>query len=661
VSDFEQSEALRAIAVDAFKAGAHDDAVLAWRAHEQRFGISGLDWLTFSISLEFLGEIASALRALQSFSRQSSAEPDGLFAEAAIHVRLGNLAAARRCLAQAVERTVDTTLEGQARHACAVQAIAVGCFDEAMGDLELLDQLAPQDGSALLRQTEIHLKNRDIFSVKEALARAALRFPEDQRFLQMHAKLLNAHGSDDELLAFAAQLLSLNLSDKAIVSAFTLLVRKRQYHFSRAFRERLLTCFRSTSAAAAIEKMLMVTSPPSTETLIELARKAVVKNERWPNSPGSVLARGRLAEVLIEAGCIDEAIKLVEQLEKSINLWPYPPPKLGRLMEWAMIRRGDVQQAQTSYWDRRRMIANRDRTDELEAIQQLSGSAPSSVVFCVLRNEITVIPTFFRHYRKIGVERFVIIDNGSTDGSLEWLSAQPDVELYRTPASFRRADAGNYWTNPLIADVKYRDTLCLRVDADEHLVYPHFERRSIGQLWDYMRSEGADVLAGHMVDMMPEKMSDLEGLDSDFTKVTRFFDPAPPPTPAVICPYFRYSGGPRTRLLGGKEQFLTKCSGLRGGGKIEQISASHTASPAIVASVRMALLHYKFRPDMFDRARRIVTERQYSASSQEFQNYGQFEIRKDASMLGANTREYTGSKSLIDSAVLVTCRNWDMR
>jgi glycosyltransferase involved in cell wall biosynthesis len=50
------------------------------------------------------------------------------------------------------------------------------------------------------------------------------------------------------------------------------------------------------------------------------------------------------------------------------------------------------------------------------------------VVYANCWNEIRLLPYFIQHYNPF-VERFVILDDGSTDGSIEYLLAQPKVRL----------------------------------------------------------------------------------------------------------------------------------------------------------------------------------------------------------------------------------------
>jgi hypothetical protein len=48
--------------------------------------------------------------------------------------------------------------------------------------------------------------------------------------------------------------------------------------------------------------------------------------------------------------------------------------------------------------------------------------------FLVVRDEIARLPDVFRHHRGLGIERFFVVDNGSSDGTLEFLQDQSDVQ-----------------------------------------------------------------------------------------------------------------------------------------------------------------------------------------------------------------------------------------
>jgi len=88
----------------------------------------------------------------------------------------------------------------------------------------------------------------------------------------------------------------------------------------------------------------------------------------------------------------------------------------------------------------------------------------------VCRNERLCLPAFLNHYRSLGVEEFLVIDNDSSDGSPEYLATQPDVRVFRTSDRFGEATQGTDWLNALLAEFGV-GFWCVTVDIDELLVY----------------------------------------------------------------------------------------------------------------------------------------------------------------------------------------------
>lgn len=107
------------------------------------------------------------------------------------------------------------------------------------------------------------------------------------------------------------------------------------------------------------------------------------------------------------------------------------------------------------------------------------------ILVCCERNEAARLPFLFDYYRRIGVGHFLVVDNDSNDGSREWLAAQPDCSLWHTRGSYRDAAYGMDWCNALL---RRHGTghWCLTVDADEFLVYPFMETRSLSALCRFL-------------------------------------------------------------------------------------------------------------------------------------------------------------------------------
>src|SRR5215475_13469447 len=89
--------------------------------------------------------------------------------------------------------------------------------------------------------------------------------------------------------------------------------------------------------------------------------------------------------------------------------------------------------------------------------------------FLVIRNEALRLPSTLRHHRSLGVHRFFILDNGSTDGTLEYVLKQPDVHVFSTSERYSQSHYGVVWTNALL-DSFGVGHWTLTIDADEQLI-----------------------------------------------------------------------------------------------------------------------------------------------------------------------------------------------
>eukprot|EP01031_Cornospumella_fuschlensis_P042141 gene42141-51456_t len=70
-----------------------------------------------------------------------------------------------------------------------------------------------------------------------------------------------------------------------------------------------------------------------------------------------------------------------------------------------------------------------------------------SVVRAKDYTEALRLPSTLDHHRRLGVDRFLVIDNGSVDGTVDYLTSQPDVHLFQTTESFAAANDGLHWGN----------------------------------------------------------------------------------------------------------------------------------------------------------------------------------------------------------------------
>jgi hypothetical protein len=171
-------------------------------------------------------------------------------------------------------------------------------------------------------------------------------------------------------------------------------------------------------------------------------------------------------------------------------------------------------------------LADKSLSD-LEPIRTL-GLLPHDTVpvISIVHNGARWLRDFIRHYRAIGVRRFIMVDHCSTDETSEFLLTQPDVDLYRTEASYSHAAGGQMWATGLARKFAM-GRWALRVDADELLVYDGMDQYGLSELAALIERRGETRLYAPMIDMYPRGPILDEGLDPDakLIDVAPYFDP----------------------------------------------------------------------------------------------------------------------------------------
>lgn len=127
--------------------------------------------------------------------------------------------------------------------------------------------------------------------------------------------------------------------------------------------------------------------------------------------------------------------------------------------------------------------------------------APVAVVAC-LRNEAAMLPAFLDHYRRLGVEGFLIADNGSDDGTLELLAQSPDVALFAVDTEYNRSEYGVAWQQALLSGFRVGQW-SLMADADEFLTWSDDPAARLPDLLAGPAFAGADAARVLMLDMYP--------------------------------------------------------------------------------------------------------------------------------------------------------------
>lgn len=271
---------------------------------------------------------------------------------------------------------------------------------------------------------------------------------------------------------------------------------------------------------------------------------------------------------------------------------------------------------------------------------------------CTVRNSAPYLPAFLRHYRALGVTRFVFVDDRSDDGTAELLGAQGDVDLLRSNVSYAQSVFGRVWRDQLYE--RYgRGRWYVNVDADEFLLFPDCETRGLRDFIADLERAGRLRCLAPMLDLYPAGPL-RDGV----------FDPDRHATPMAVsglidgegydiaaekfCLSVR--GGPRARLFG-MENRLSKFPVIFVDGKTQENGASiHGPLPITrnFTPVSAVLLHYKFSSASVAEFARLIAEGQHFDGGVFYRR-----MAEDPRFNDDLSLEYEGSLAVTDSMDLV--------
>jgi hypothetical protein len=171
--------------------------------------------------------------------------------------------------------------------------------------------------------------------------------------------------------------------------------------------------------------------------------------------------------------------------------------------------------------------------------------------FLIVRNELHRLRFSLDHHRALGVDRFFVVDNGSSDGTVDYLRGETDVHVYETHDSYQAARNGVDWLEVLL-HVYGRDRWCLLLDADEFFVYADCDVVRVPEFCWMLEERGLNCLATAFVDLYADCAIAATHLARTRPPIEtcRFFDAGGYyhyPIDAQRVP--RIFGGPRARLF----------------------------------------------------------------------------------------------------------------
>ena len=246
------------------------------------------------------------------------------------------------------------------------------------------------------------------------------------------------------------------------------------------------------------------------------------------------------------------------------------------------------------------------------------------LAFAVLRNEILRLPAFFRHYEKLGVTGYIIVDNNSTDGTGAYLASRDDVLLLSASADFVGKER---WINHLLHR-HGRGRWCLVADADELLDYPYSDTVRLPDLCRYLEQAGANAIHAVLLDLYTDtpltKVEYRQG--EDYFARDWYFDPFDSLEKAPRTFYrgsgldFRFKGGARKRLFG-VSPCCSKFPLFRFAPPMFLTDGQHYLEGGHFSALRAVLYHFKYLQDFAPHVLEEARRGQYLWAADEYHAY----------------------------------------
>lgn len=320
-------------------------------------------------------------------------------------------------------------------------------------------------------------------------------------------------------------------------------------------------------------------------------------------------------------------------------------------------------------WLRARLLARalRSRRD-LRLVSARGGGARRGDIlgFAVVRNESERLAHWLDHHRRLGVARFHVVDNGSDDGSAEFLAAQPDVWLWTTQASYRESRFGRDWTNWLLT--RYgAGHWCLTLDADELLSFPHDDRADLHDLVAELDRRRVPALGALMLDLYPRGplCPDPRPKGEQALRRLEWFD-AGNYRCRIMAPMRNrwVQGGVRDRVFFAdrprRAPTLNKLPLVRWRRGFAYVNSTHSALPSRLNDawdgpgderLSGALLHTKFLPTIIEKSRSERRRKQHFSDPAAYRHYYDAVIA-NPDLWHPESRRLAGWESLVAAGIM---------
>lgn len=253
-------------------------------------------------------------------------------------------------------------------------------------------------------------------------------------------------------------------------------------------------------------------------------------------------------------------------------------------------------------------------------------SEDSLILVLIVKNDLVRLKAFLKYYRGLGVSKFIVLDDKSTDGTFNFLYNQNDVDLYTS--SMKYSTLGRQAWISRFVDLYGFNRWYLIVDSDEFISYSGMEKIKLNQLISILENDKRNVLRMMLLEMYPKyDILTIDDIDeNNIQSVYTYFDKKgykKKYTNIFTC----IVGGVRCRTFYNgnytDSPYLTKYPLIKM--KEGMIPChSHMNFPFNVnrdIPLSGCILHYKFLPQDIGKYKERIKKRNFQSGSKEYRKY----------------------------------------
>lgn len=313
-------------------------------------------------------------------------------------------------------------------------------------------------------------------------------------------------------------------------------------------------------------------------------------------------------------------------------------------------------------------------------------------LYSMIRDEIYYLPSFLDHYRSLGVEQFLFLDDQSSDGSYQYLQHQPDCIILAAkyqygdsleahdPDGRRKSQRAGIWYKQMIPRTFLGNQYVLYADADEYLILPP-TFGNLREFYQNLEQRNIDSVSASLLELYPERLLDLrdqctpqslsEMIEKypfydhqkliEFGNIKRIKQKNPSPTYRLLEKHKLKTRSFASRLMGRKSAYVLHKTPIFRNSPNNWLVGSHHCRLRTSKQLLVCLLHMKWTSDLARRTDQAIKLGSYAKNSERYQNYKKlFEIADSMPdglvMTTSKSRKYESSQALVDAGIMLDQR-----